>query len=221
MNDQFPKIETFECKNDNEKQEEEASKTRNMFDQEYSEFGDFVNEPIEINEDTNVNFIGVSEIKPEIIESSHFEFIGIKEDDPLNMPEKCESNIELDSNKPIGCPSCEVRFVSKWNMKQHFESVHIIEPLECKWCAKTFNGTRNLKRHITSVHDKKKLDISQTKFACNICEKLFKDKRILVRHIDAVHEKKKPFKVDNIQEFNFRLLFFYTSFANIFEGIVY
>ena len=97
----------------------------------------------------------------------------------------------------------------------------VSKPLECKWCAKTFNGTRNLKRHITSVHDKKKSDTSQTKFDCNICEKLFKDKRILMRHIDAVHEKKKPFKVDNIQEFDFRWLFFYTSFANIFEGIIH
>ena len=208
MNDQFLKVEKFECENENENQEEEESNTRNMFNQEFSEFGDFVNEPIETNEDTNVDFIGVSEIKPEIIDSSHFEFIEIEEDDPLNMPndyiktEKCESNLELDSNKQIGCPSCEVRFVSKWNMKQHFESVHIIEPLECKWCAKTFNGSRNLKRHITSVHDKKKSDTIQTKFACNICEKLFKDKRILIRHIDAVHEKKRPFKVDNFLDGN-------------------
>ena len=86
MNDQFPKIEKFECENDNENQEEEESNTRNMFNQEFSEFGDFVNEPIETNEDTNVDFIGVSEIKPEIRDSSHFEFIGTEEDDPLNMP---------------------------------------------------------------------------------------------------------------------------------------
>ena len=162
-------------------------------------------ESTELNEDTDVlDFIGVGEMKPE-----PFEFIGVEQEDPINVPndlikkEKCETDFEFDNNKPIGCPSCEFRFVSKWNMKQHFESVHIIEPLECKWCAKTFNGTRNLKRHVTSVHDKKKSDTLQTKFACNICEKLFKDKRILIRHIDAVHEKKRPFKVDNNQEFNF------------------
>ena len=212
MNDHFPIVEKVEFEENAFGTEAlilEGSKMTPDFSIAESELDGEIfktqEESNELNEDTDVlDFIGVGEIKPE-----PFEFIGIEQEDQINVPnglikkEKCETDLEFDNNKPIGCPSCEVRFVSKWNMKQHFESVHIIEPLECKWCAKTFNGTRNLKRHITSVHDKKKSDTLQTKFACNICEKLFKDKRILIRHIDAVHEKKKPFKVDNNQEFNF------------------
>ena len=84
-------------------------------------------ESTELNEDTDVlDFIGVGEMKPD-----PFEFIGVEQEDPINVPndlvkkEKCETDLEFDNDKPIGCPSCEVRFVSKWNMKQHFESVHV------------------------------------------------------------------------------------------------
>ena len=208
MNDQFPIVEKVEIEENTVGTEVlilEGSKMKSDFSIAESELDGKIfetqEESNELNEDTDVlDFIGVGEIKAE-----PFEFIGVEQEDPINVPndlikkEKCETDLEFDNNKPVGCPSCEVRFVSRWNMKQHFESVHVIEPLECKWCAKTLNGTRNLKRHITSVHDKKKSDTLQTKFACNICEKLFKDKRILIRQIDAVHEKKKPFKVD----FNF------------------
>ena len=65
---------------------------------------------------TTLDFIGVGEIKAE-----PFEFIGIEQEDLIDVPndlikkEKCETDLEFDNNKPIGCPRwlSSVRFKYK------------------------------------------------------------------------------------------------------------
>lgn len=84
--------------------------------------------------------------------------------------------------RPYGCTECNKKFVTKQNLKNHREAIHLkIKRFGCTECSFAFNQKSSLKTHIRSVHRKEK------PYKCKICNSAFSCKVSLRRHIINGH----------------------------------
>ena len=94
------------------------------------------------------------------------------------------SCISIAMDEELKCQTCEKKFASKKNLRQHVRHVHEKKKMhECDICNKKFALKTNLRQHVQHVHE------NQTLHECGICEKKFASKKNLHRHVRRIHEK--------------------------------
>jgi len=98
-----------------------------------------------------------------------------------------------EGNKFIECHLCGKKFINKYNLQNHFKTVHSVEKLECDWIGCDFktNSAATLKLH-------RMRHTGDLPFVCEwpACEKKFRTNTRLEKHKKAVHENDPDFKCD-------------------------
>ena len=100
-----------------------------------------------------------------------------------------------DKIKNIECPhvGCDLKFCSKFSMKNHFKNLHSSErPYKCDICGDAFAVTWKLKLHKERVHEGKK-------YYCDTCGAEYASPKSLKKHKVKQHgmDKKRKFKFDD------------------------
>ena len=101
-----------------------------------------------------------------------------------------------DKIKNIECPheGCDLKFCSKFSMKNHFKNLHSSErPYKCDICGDAFAVTWKLKLHKERVHEGKK-------YYCETCGAEYASPKSLKKHKVKQHgmDKKRKFKFDDV-----------------------
>ncbi|XP_055540268.1 zinc finger protein 345-like [Wyeomyia smithii] len=127
-----------------------------------------------------------------------------------------------ESERPLKCSMCSMRFVSHFQVKVHENKMHganhDVKPgvsksreMVCDQCGK-ISDNRSIKEHIRQVHQK----TSQPK--CNICDKTFTAKPSLERHM-LLHTNAKPYSCDQCGATFRRLLDYRHHKSIVHDGV--
>lgn len=94
----------------------------------------------------------------------------------------CKQQIGVPQKRPHGCPLCDRRFQSHFNLETHLR-IHTGErPFSCPVCEKTFNRKDSMTNHM-------RIHLGET-FCCSECGKCYSDKSNLRRHALSMHAGK-------------------------------
>ena len=103
---------------------------------------------------------------------------GLKTKDGLKIHQKRKHF----DNVKAGCEICGGHYSTKYDLRNHVNTVHKYKTHECEYCRKVFLQKQTLIKHMKSVHVK-------IKYQCTLCSYQASWETNLWSHTKSVHEK--------------------------------